>query len=371
MNLSEIFCQAKAVDTLTRAFGAGKSAHAYIFEGIEGVGKYTTAQAFAKLLLCQSPVKNDSCGKCPSCTAFEAESHPDFHHVYKELNKISKLPEHRKKQVFELPIYVIKEFLIEKVQLKPSFSASKVFVVSETEELNAESQNALLKVLEEPPNKSFIILLCTKLDNLLPTTRSRCQIVHFGPLSENIIIEKLSAKGIDKAESKFWARLFGGSLGQAEFYSNPQPSFYKIKKDFLNRISKLQLGEVVDFAQWINSTASEFTTAWLKLNPDANKSDLGRQAKRAFVSILISAFTDAMKMSFTGAPAAQEKMTNFDQPGAIKQLAERFAPEACAERIERFFESIRYIDAAVNEKLVFEHLLLNCTESDIVKERSH
>ena len=382
MNLSEIFCQAKAVDTLTRAFSAGKSAHAYIFEGIEGVGKYTTAQAFAKLLLCQNPkseirpggqVSNlksqiiDSCGKCPSCTAFEAGSHPDFHHIYKELNKISRNPEHRKKQVFELPIYVIREFLIEKVQLKPSFSASKVFVVSETEELNAESQNALLKVLEEPPNKSFIILLCTKLDNLLPTTRSRCQIVHFGPLSEDIIIEKLSAKEIDKSESKFWARLFGGSLGQAEFYSNPEPSFYKIKKDFLSRISRFQLAETVDFAQWINSTASEFTAAWLKVNPEANKSDLGRQAKRAFVLILISAFTDAMKLSFVGA----KKMTNFDQPGQIKLLAGRFDPQECAERIERFFESIRYIDAAVNEKLVFEHLLLNCTESDIINERSH
>jgi DNA polymerase-3 subunit delta' len=362
MNLSNIFCQAKAVDTLTRAFSAGKSAHAYIFEGIEGVGKYTTAAAFAKLLLCEKPVKNDSCGKCPSCTAFEAGSHPDFHHVYKELNKISRDSEHRKKQVFELPIYVIREFLIEKVQLKPTFSASKVFVVSETEELNAESQNALLKVLEEPPNKSFIILLCTKLDNLLPTTRSRCQIVHFGPLSEEIIIEKLSAKGIDKAESKFWARLFGGSLGQAEFYSNPELSFYKVKKDFLSRISKLQLAEVVDFAQWINSTAVEFTAAWLKANPDANKSDLGRQAKKTFVLILISAFSDTMKLSFVGA----EKMTNFDQPAAIKQIAQRFAPEACAARIEQFFETIRFIDAAVNEKLVFEHLLLNCVVSDII-----
>jgi DNA polymerase-3 subunit delta' len=362
MNLSEIFCQNKAVDTLQRAFSAGKSAHAYIFEGIEGVGKYTTAEAFAKLLLCQSPVKNDSCCKCPSCTAFEVGSHPDFHHVYKELIKLNSDATKRKRQAVDLPIDVIREFLIEKIQLKPSLGLAKIFVVSETEKLNAPSQNALMKTLEEPPNKSFIILLCTQLDNLLPTTRSRCQIVHFGPLSEDIIIEKLSAKGIDKAESKFWARLFGGSLGQAEFYSNPEPSFYKIKKDFLNRISKLQLAEVVDFAQWINSTASEFTTAWLKVNPEANKSDLGRQAKRTFVLILISAFTDAMKISFTGA----EKMTNFDQPGAIKQLAERFDPQGCAERIERFFESIQFIDAAVNEKLVFEHLLLNCTESDII-----
>jgi hypothetical protein len=90
-------------------------------------------------------------------------------------------------------------------------------------------------------------------------------------------------------------------------------------------------------------------------------SDL-RQAKKTFVLILISAFSDTMKLSFVGA----EKMTNFDQPAAIKQIAQRFAPEACAARIEQFFETIRFIDAAVNEKLVFEHLLLNCVVSDII-----
>jgi DNA polymerase III subunit delta' len=363
MNLSDIFCQDKAVNTLTRAFAEGKIPHAYIFEGIEGVGKYTTAAAWAKLLLCKSPVKNDSCGKCPSCAAFEAGTHPDFHHVYKELIRFTRDSENRKKQPFELPIDVIREFLIEKVQIKPSFSESKVFVISEAEKLNIESQNAMLKVLEEPPNKSFIILLCTKLDNLLPTTKSRCQIVHFGALSEETIIEKLSARKVDKIEAKFWARLFGGSIGQAEFFSKPEPSFYKIKKEILNRFCKFQLAEAVDFAQWINSTASEFAAAWLKLKPEANKPELGRQAKKIFVSIIISAFTDAMKISFGGA----EKMINFDQAEQIKLLAQRFGPQDCAVQIDKCYETIRFIDAAVNEKLVFEHLLLNCVVSDIMR----
>ena len=375
MMLSEIFCQDKAVNTLTRAFETGRIPHAYIFEGIDGIGKYTTALAWSKLLLCKSPIKNDapsspqrgfaatSCGKCPSCLAFEVDSHPDFHHIYKELLKLNSDANKRKRQALDLPVDVIRDFLVDKVQLKPSLSESKIFIVSEAEKLNTESQNLLLKTLEEPPNKSFIILLCTKLDNLLPTTKSRCQIVHFGPLDEEKIIEYLTEKDVNKQEAKFWARLTGGSIGQADLFSKLAPSFYGIKKELLDRFSKFQSADAVDFAQWLNSASSAPSESWQKLKGDTSKSDLTRQAKRAIVSILISAFTDAMKISFAGA----EKMTNFDQPQQIKRLAERFGPEACAGIIELCYETVRFIDASVNEKLVFEHLLLNCADYDIIK----
>ncbi|PKL45328.1 MAG: DNA polymerase III subunit delta' [Planctomycetes bacterium HGW-Planctomycetes-1] len=374
MNLSEIFCQDKAVNTLTRAFETGRIPHAYIFEGIDGIGKYTTANVWAKLLLCKSPVKNDACGKCPSCLAFDADSHPDFHHIYKELIKLSNDANKRKRQAIELPVDVIREFLVDKVQLKPSLSESKVFIVSEAEKLNKASQNLLLKTLEEPPNKSFIILLCTKLEDLLPTTKSRCQIVHFRPLSEEKIIEYLAEKNVNKPalseaspkgeqEAKFWARLTGGSLGQSELLTQLEPSFYGIKKELIERLSKFQVSDAVDFAQWLNSSSSAPSESWQKLKPDTSKSDLSRQAKKVIVSIIISAFTDAMKISFAGA----DKMTHFDQSAQIKRLAERFCPEDCADIIELCYEMIRFIDASVNEKLVFEHLLLNCADYGIIK----
>ena len=206
-------------------------------------------------------------------------------------------------------------------------------------------------------------MLCTKLDNLLPTTRSRCQIVHFGPLSDEKIIEKLSASGVNKQEAKFWARLTGGSLGQALIFTKLEPSFYEIKKEFLVRFCKSELADVVDFAQWINSTASQLTASWQKIKPDSSKADLGRGAKKVFAAIAISAFADAMKAS----AGSDEKMTNFDQPGQIKTLAARFSPQDCAEMVEKCYETIRFIDASVNEKLVFEHLLLNCADSGIIK----
>lgn len=367
MNLSGIFCQDRAIDTLQRAFAAQKIPHAYIFSGPQGVGKFIAARCWAKLLLCKSPMKKsgfaDSCGKCSSCRAFDADSHPDFHHVYKELIGFVSDSQDRKRIPIDLPIDVVREFVIEKVQIKPVFSAAKVFVVSEAEKLNRESQNALLKTLEEPPDKSFIVLLCTKLDNLLPTTRSRCQIVGFGPVSEEKIIAHLSAAGINKQEAKFWARLTGGSIGQAELFAKLEPPFYGIKKQLLERLCGSRLSDTVDFAQWISSSASQLTESWQELKPDTSKSDTARQAKKTFAVILISALNDAMKAGFTE-PA---EMVNFDQPQQIKTLAQRYEPEKCAELIEACFKTSRFIDASVNEKLIFEHLLLNFTDSAIIK----
>ncbi len=377
MNLSEIFCQDRAIGTLQRAFAAERIPHAYIFAGQEGVGKFATALAWAKLLLCKSPIKkndfSDSCGKlasakpgeagCDSCRSFDSDSHPDFHHIYKELIRYTKDPRNRNKTPIDLPIDVVREFVIEKVQIKPIFSASKVFVISEAEKLNTESQNALLKTLEEPPQQSFIILLCTKLDNLLPTTRSRCQIVNFGPVSEEKIIAHLVAAGTNKQEAKFWARLTSGSIGQAELFAKLEPSFYEVKKQLLARLSGSKLSDTTDFAQWIGSAASQLTDCWHELTPGTSKSDIGRQAKKTFVRIFISALDDAMKASFTE-PA---EMTNFDQPQQIKAIAQRYDPQRCATLIEACFQTSRFIDASVNEKLIFEHLLLNFADSAMIR----
>ncbi|MFB0556191.1 MAG: ATPase, partial [Phycisphaerae bacterium] len=84
MSFKEIFCQDKGIDILQRAYTSGKWAHAYIFAGPEGVGKFKTTCEWAKLLLCQNPVIEndfaDNCGSCKSCQLFEAGPHPDFNH---------------------------------------------------------------------------------------------------------------------------------------------------------------------------------------------------------------------------------------------------------------------------------------------------
>ncbi len=361
MSLKEIFCQANAIDVLQRAYASDKSAHAYIFAGADGIGKFKTASEWAKLLLCQGPVtKNnaaDSCGKCQSCKLFDAGSHPDFGHVYKELIQFTKDGKDKKTPI-DLPKAVIREFLIDKVSARPGLSQRKVFVVSEAEKLNAASQNSLLKVLEEPPAFCSVILLCTHLEKLLPTTKSRCQIIRFGPIDEEKIIDKLTEAGLDENVAKYFSRLSDGSIGQAYQWAQLEladAELYETKKRLIESLAGYQYPDSIDMAEKLLAESKLLAAVWSKLEPDTSRSDINRRAHKAFIRVIISALQDAMKLKL----ADEQKTVNFDQQKEINILANRFAPEQAAEKITDAANTMRWIDYSVNEKLIFENLFLN------------
>jgi len=369
MALKEVFCQNKAVDILQKAFASGKIPHAYIFAGMEGVGKFKTAREWAKLLLCKNPLIEDnfadSCSRCQSCLLFETGSHPDFNPVYKELLEFTRDGKDRTTPV-ELPIDVIREFLIEKVSTKPTLSERKVFVVAETEKLNAASQNSLLKVLEEPPGYCCIILLCTSLEKLLPTTRSRCQIIRFAPIDQEKITEKLKQIGVHKAQAEFFARLAQGSLGLASQWAELEladANLYDTKKQLVKSLSTLEYADALNMAQSLLGESNKIAAAWAKLQTATSKTDINRRAQKTIFQMVISALLDAMKLNLAGT----EKIINFDQLQQIKILAERFSPEQAAEKIAEVHKTMLWIDSNVNEKLIFEQFLLNLAVSDRIK----
>ncbi len=369
MSLKEIFCQDKAIDILQRAFASGKWTHAYIFAGIEGIGKFKAAGAWAKLLLCQNTVIEndfaDSCGWCQSCRLFEAGSHPDFNSIYKELVEFTKDNKGRKTPV-DLPIDVIREFLIAKVSTKPTLSQRKVFVVSEAEKLNDSSQNCLLKVLEEPPVYCCIILLCTRLEKLLPTTKSRSQIIRFGPIDEARIVEKLSQMGIEEKQAQYFARLAQGSLGTACRWAQLEladADLYETKKELVSSLVSYQFADALYLAQRFLEESKKIAAVWAELDKTTSKTDINRRAAKSLVQIIISALHDAVTLNVTPA----KEPINFDQKEQIKKLAGRFDTEQSAEKISDCYKILRWIEAGVNEKLIFEQLLLNLADSDTMR----
>ena len=367
MSLKEIFCQDKAIDVLGRAFASGKVAHAYIFAGPEGVGKFKTASEWAKLLLCGKPLKDspgfaDSCGVCESCKLFEVGSHSDFNNVYKELVEFTKDGKGKKTPV-DLPKAVIQEFLIDKVSARPVVSERKVFVVSEAEKLNTTSQNSLLKVLEEPPEFCCIILLCTRLEKLLATIRSRCQIVRFGFIDEQRIIEKLKETGVEAEMGKYFARFCGGSIGAACQWGRLEAEgadFYNAKKELVEEICDYRYADALDLAERFLEESKRLTSIWYKLDEKTSKTDINRRVIKGFISIIVLALKDAMEINIL----PPEKWINFDQAEQIKKLARRIEPELAAEKIVSCYESMRKVEASVNEKLIFEQLLLNLAICD-------
>lgn len=356
---------------LQRAFALGKVPHAYIFAGLEGVGKFKTACEWAKLLLCKEPIAEnnfaDACTSCRSCRSFEAGSHPDFNHVYKELIEFTREGKGRKTPV-DLPIDVMREFLIEKVPTRPTLSQRKVFVVSEAEKLNAASQNCLLKVLEEPPEYCCIVLLCTRLERLLPTTKSRCQITRFGPIDEDRIIQQLKEMGIEQKKAQYFARLSQGSMGAACEWAELElanANLYETKRKLVSSIAECELADAVELAQQFQDKNKKIAGVWAELDKATSKTDINRRSQKTLIRIVISVLYDAMRLDVTPTKAA----INFDQKEQIKKLACRFGPEQAAEKIADCYGTLRSVEAGVNEKLIFERLLLNLVDSDIIEAK--
>jgi len=369
MGLSGVVCQDGAVRLLRRAFMAGRVAHAYIFGGPEGVGKFKTAREWAALLLCAEPVGDqgdpgaiDSCGRCRSCRALEAGSHPDFSHVYKELIEFTRQGKNKKTPV-DLPIDVIREFVIEKAWSRPTLSRRKVFIISESERLNASSQNCLLKVLEEPPDFCCIILLCSRLERLLPTIRSRCQAVRFGPVDEEVIFAKVSRMGAGEKHARYFGRLARGSLGLACRWAELElagAGLFSSKKRLVEALAAVEFEQVPDLAAVLVEESRKLAGAWCDLERGTSKTDINRKAAKTIVEIAISAVDDAMKLRIT----PERPIINFDQRGSIELLARRFDTESLGAMVGDCYEVLSWIESSVNEKLIFERLLFSLAGSD-------
>jgi DNA polymerase-3 subunit delta' len=366
MSFREIFCQDKAIELLQKAYNSGKAAHTYIFAGPEGVGKFKTACEWAKLLLCHDTVIEndfaDSCGRCRSCTLFEAGGHPDFNHIYKELREFTKDGKDKGPPV-DLPIDVVREFLIAKVSVKPSLSDRKVFIVNEAERLNDSSQNSLLKVLEEPPLYCCIVLICSRLDKLLLTTKSRSQIIGFGPVAEEKIIENLEQAGLDKKRAQYLGRLAQGSLGTACQWAGLEMAdakLFQIRDELIKSLVDCQLADALELAAELHSKGKKIAAVWSDLDKRTSNTDINRRALKTIILMVISIFQDVIGLNLR--PAKQ--IINSDQKKLIEKLAHRFNPEQSAEKIAHCYQMLNWIESSVNEKLIFEHLLLSLSDSD-------
>jgi DNA polymerase III subunit delta' len=220
-----------------------------------------------------------------------------------------------------------------------------------------------LKVLEEPPGYCCIILVCTKPEILLSTIRSRCQILRFGPIAEDKIIEILRKTGIGEKQIKFFARLTDGSLGLAGTYSQleiAEANIYTTKTYILDTLANFEYKNTLELAENIQKQSKEIAAIWTKLAPATSASDIKRKSTGIILQIIISALHDAMLIGV----ASGDQIVNFDQPEQIKKIALRFNPEQAAQKIAECFKAFQYIEASVNEKLIFEQLLLNLAETD-------
>lgn len=155
--------------TLTRLFETGRFPRALLFEGATGSGKRTAADFAAAMLLCRGEAA--PCGVCSSCKKLKSGNHPDFKRL---------TPENKSKTI---NVEQIREMKLDAC-VSPHESACKVYVIPEAQQLRAEAQNALLKLIEEPPPSAYFIMTVPSRANLLETVISRCTVLSMRELSD-------------------------------------------------------------------------------------------------------------------------------------------------------------------------------------------
>jgi DNA polymerase-3 subunit delta' len=171
--------------------------HAYVFAGPEGSGKSLAARAFVAALVC----REGGCGECRDCRLALKDQHP---------NQFVVEPEGR-----DIHVDTIRDEVWQPASRTAPEPGRKVFVIREADRLSPAAADTLLKVLEEPPADTVILLMSARAHELADTVLSRCHVVTFSALSESFLVDVLAAEGVDRVKAALAARLAGGNLGRA------------------------------------------------------------------------------------------------------------------------------------------------------------
>ncbi len=213
--LRDVLGQSTAVDLLAASLTAGRVPHAYLFTGPAGVGKRTAARAWAKILLCKNPPSPVlSCGVCGGCERVETGGHPDL--LWVDFVRQAALLKETVEKQKSLKISTVRE-MERALRLKPLEGRVKIAVLTPADALGDDAAHALLKIVEEPPPGTHLILISSEAGSLLPTIRSRCQRVRFRPLAAEVVQDLLARDHGDRpvAELELAARSADGSVERA------------------------------------------------------------------------------------------------------------------------------------------------------------
>jgi len=316
--------------------------HALLFPGIDAYGKQTAALTLAMALNCQGrplPAAPDAgpdagfadvdpCGECVSCRKIQSGHHPDI------LTVAPTGPIIRISQI---------RALYDTLSMKPYEALRRVVVIAAAETMNSEASNALLKLLEEPPAQTVFILLAPQASDLLPTIGSRCQQVHFHPVSQGELKRQLMEKeDLPPEEADVIAALAGGSYNRALSLSRPVKGLdWKQWRGWLLRASGLErprelsqrpVGSLLVFAEQLAS---------------------GREILPDALDLLEAWLRDLVVFKF-----CPEKIINRDLAGTIGSVSPAETVSVLLAKIEALQAARKAIRTNANARLAIEAMML-------------
>ncbi len=290
----------------------------YLFAGPDGVGKRTAAVEFAKAINCETK-GIDACGECASCRKIDSLNHPDVSIIQKEKGsnfiKIDRMRD-----------------VIYQASLKPYESRKKIFIITDAEDMNEESQNAVLKILEEPRENQVFILTSSRISGILPTIISRCKIIKFNLLGRDAICELLvNRHGFSESEAVLFSHMSFGSIGRAIAFKEKEAirERDRMLNDFFLRKRAIFREEACD---------------------DKKYSDL-----EGSLYLLLSWYRDLMVSKFSD---DKDIFFNTDRMAEILSYSARFSAKKIERDMYSVIKAINYLRQNVNPKMALFNMAL-------------
>ena len=321
--MNNFYGQSIVKKILSHTINKDMPSHGYIFAGPKGIGKKTLADIFSKAILCESQ-KHKPCNECKSCTLYNSKAHPDVK-IIKEVEK---------KQI---GVETIRE-LIEDVYIKPYMKKRKIYLVHDAHKMSSASQNALLKVFEEPPLYATIILFANDDKALFPTIRSRAQILRFLPNKKEDVFKFINENyDVSFERANFVCEASDGIIGKAiKLLENED--YFEQRNEFFNIIHKLQYDKfyVYDIATFFENNNLEY-----------------------LIGFFISFLRDTLLLKILGNDA---NIVNLDFNENIVSFCENVTLKGILSSLNLVIDTWAKMGVNTKENLWILELLLNCWE---------
>ncbi|HAZ10249.1 MAG: DNA polymerase III subunit delta' [Omnitrophica bacterium GWA2_41_15] len=318
MSLKDIVGQDRAIRLLRSMIEKDEIDGSYLFFGPMGVGKRTLSIEFAKAINCEKKGL-DACEECISCGKIKSLNHPDLFIIQKE------------KESSFIKIDRIRD-IIYQASLKPYEARKKIFIITEAEDMNEESQNALLKILEEPRENQVFILTTSCVSGILPTVVSRCKAVKFNLLSQSQIQELLIKRhGFNEGEAVLFSHMALGSHGRAAAFKDKDGirERDRMLNDFFFRKRAIFREEVCD---------------------DKKYSDLEES-----LQMLLFWYRDLLVAKFIEDKAL---FLNVDRMEEIFSYSARFSADKLGRDISSVMNTMNYVRRNINPKMALFNMAL-------------
>jgi DNA polymerase III subunit delta' len=372
MNFARIPGQKEIIGRLIRSVKEERVSHAQLFTGPEGCGSMALALAYARYISCENRTDSDSCGTCKSCVKYEKLIHPDLHFVFPVIKgKKASDPvsdnylEEWREFVKRSPFFNLNDWMdsidvgnaqgmifaseaseiIKKLSLKSFESDFKIMILWLPEKMHKATANKLLKLIEEPPEKTLFLLVSEESDKVIPTILSRCQLVKVPSFNsrdiEKYLINRYNLE-VDKAVDI--SRVSNGNITRAiELCENEDSSIANLErfKSLMRFAWKRDIIAIINWAEEISTT--------------------GREAQKNFISFSMRILRENFMLSLD-----QLKNTLVFLTGEEATFSANFHPFITQSNVytltEEFNMVYSHIEANGNAKIIFLDMALKVTK---------